>query len=124
MNPGVPAALTRYRIIALVVSVGLVILFGIGVPLNHLAGIAIVSAVVGPLHGFLYMVFLVATFDLARRLDWPYGRMILVMLCGTIPVISFIAERRTNRMVRGELAARASVEQQPVPDSASDAGNR
>ncbi len=111
MDSGVPAALVRYRIIALVVGVGLVVLFGIGVPLNHLAGISSVSAVVGPLHGFLYMIFLVLTFDLARRLDWPYGRMILVMLCGTIPVISFVAERRTTRLVRAQLAARTAEEQ-------------
>jgi integral membrane protein len=102
VDSGVRAALTRYRVIALTV-----VLFGIGVPLNHLAGISTVSAVVGPLHGFLYMVFLVLTFDLARRLDWPYGRMLIVMVCGTIPVISFIAEHRTTKLVRAELAARA-----------------
>lgn len=110
MDAGVAGALTRYRIIAIVVSIGLVVLFGIGVPLNHAAHISIVSAIVGPLHGFLYMVFLVLTFDLARRLDWPYGRMILVMLCGTIPVVSFVAEHRTTKLVRAELARRAEAE--------------
>ncbi|MGA8114461.1 MAG: DUF3817 domain-containing protein [Actinocatenispora sp.] len=114
MESGVPTALIRYRIIALVVSVGLVVLFGIGMPLNHLAGISAVSAVVGPLHGFLYMIFLVLTFDLARRLDWPYGRMILVMLAGTIPIVSFLAERRTTKMVRGQLAERADDEHAAV----------
>lgn len=103
----VRGALTRYRVIATVVGVGLVVLFGIGVPLNHLAHISIVSAVIGPVHGFLYAVFLAVTFDLARRLDWHYGRMIIVMLCGTIPIVSFVAERRTTRLVRADLAARS-----------------
>jgi integral membrane protein len=106
VDASVSGALTRYRIIAIVVSVGLVVLFGIGVPLNHLAHISIVSAIVGPLHGFLYMVFLVLTFDLARRLDWPYGRMLVVMLCGTIPVVSFVAEHVTTKRVRADIAAR------------------
>ena len=111
VNAGVAGALTRYRVIAIVVSIGLVVLFGIGVPLNHLAHISTVSAIVGPLHGFLYMVFLVLTFDLARRLDWPYGRMLVVMLCGTIPVVSFFAEHSTTKRVRADIAARTGAEE-------------
>lgn len=107
MESGVPTALIRYRIIAQVVGVGLLVLFGIGLPLHHLAGITAVSEWVGPLHGFLYMVFLILTFDLARRLDWPYMRMILVMLAGTVPVLSFYAEYRTTKLVRRQLAERA-----------------
>jgi integral membrane protein len=110
VNPGVPAALTRYRIIALVVGCGAVILFFIGMPLRYGAHIAIVSNIIDPLHGFLYMVFLVATFDLARRLDWPYGRMLLTMLCGTIPVVAFYAEHRTTKLVRAEITARTATE--------------
>jgi integral membrane protein len=39
------------------------------------------------------MVYLVAAFDLSRRAHWPLGRMLLVMLAGTIPFFSFWAER-------------------------------
>lgn len=105
MNPGVPAALTRYRIAALVVGCGAIILFFIGMPLRYAAHITILSSIIDPLHGFLYMIFLVVTFDLARRLDWPYGRMLLVMLAGTIPVVAFYAEHRTTKLVRAQLAA-------------------
>lgn len=110
MDPHISAALTRYRIIAIVVGIGAVILFGIGMPLRYAADNSAVSSIVDPVHGFLYMVFLVATFDLARRLDWPYGRMLVVMLCGTIPVVAFVAEHRTTRRVRAEQAARATTE--------------
>lgn len=110
MDPHISAALTRYRVIAIVVGVGAIILFGIGMPLRYAADITIVSSIIDPVHGFLYMGFLVLTFDLARRLDWPYGRMLVVMLCGTIPVIAFIAEHRTTRRVRAELAARSTAE--------------
>lgn len=110
MNPGVPAALTRYRIIALVVGCGAVILFFVGMPLRYGAHISIVSSIIDPLHGFLYMLFLVATFDLARRLDWPYGRMLVTMLCGTIPIVAFYAEHRTTKLVRAQLAANTSDE--------------
>jgi integral membrane protein len=42
------------------------------------------------------MVYVVLTFDLARRVKWSFGRMLLVMLAGTIPFLSFWAERKVS----------------------------
>ena len=96
----VGGALLRFRIIAYTVGVGLVVLVFVGVPLNHLAGQEAVVAILGPLHGFLYIVYLLATVDLAFRCRWPLPRTVLVMLAGTIPFLSFVAERRVTRLVR------------------------
>ena len=93
-------ALTRYRIIAWIVGVLLVVLVLVGMPLKYFGDNATVVAAIGPLHGFLYMVYLVATFDLGRRARWPLSRMVLVMLAGTIPFVSFAAERTVTRWVR------------------------
>ncbi|BAL86273.1 hypothetical protein AMIS_10530 [Actinoplanes missouriensis 431] len=90
-------ALTRYRTIAWIVGVFLIALVLIGMPLKYLADNDTVVAMIGPLHGFLYMVYLVLTFDLARRAKWPFGRMVIVMLAGTIPFFSFWAERQVTR---------------------------
>ncbi|AVT31604.1 hypothetical protein C6361_21370 [Plantactinospora sp. BC1] len=94
------AALTRYRVVAYVVGVVLIALVVVGMPLKYLGNDPIVVETVGPAHGFLYMVYLVATFDLGRRARWPLGRMVLVMLAGTIPFVSFFAERAVTRQVR------------------------
>jgi integral membrane protein len=51
-------------------------------------------------HGWLYMVYLVTVLLLGTALHWTPGRMVLVMLAGTIPVMSFVAERRVTRRVR------------------------
>lgn len=89
-------ALTRYRIIAWIVGVFLIALVVVGMPLKYIGGNDIVVVTVGQLHGILYMVFLVAVFDLSRRIGWPFKRMILVMLAGTIPFFSFWAERKVS----------------------------
>jgi integral membrane protein len=89
----VQGALTRFRIIAWIVGVVLIVLVVVGMPLKYLGDNDTVVATVGPFHGFLYMLYLVATFDLSRRAGWPLGRMLLVMLAGTIPFFSFWAER-------------------------------
>jgi integral membrane protein len=77
----------------------------IGMPLKYLAGQPVVVETVGPAHGFLYIVYLVAVFDLGRRARWPLGRMALVMLAGTIPFVSFYAERVVTRWMREPVTA-------------------
>jgi integral membrane protein len=95
----VRAALIRYRAIAYLVGVVLIVLVVIGMPLKYLADEPVIVETVGPAHGFLYMVYLVAVFDLGRRARWPLGRMLLVMLAGTVPFVSFYAERVVTRWV-------------------------
>lgn len=94
-----PAALTRYRIIAYVVGV-LLLLLTAGVVLKYGFDEPVLVERVGQLHGFLYMIYLVAVFDLGRRLDWPLKRMVLVMFAGTVPFVSFYAERVVTGWVR------------------------
>jgi integral membrane protein len=93
----VHGALVRYRIIAWIVGTGLLVLVLVGMPLKYAAGNETVVAIVGPVHGFLFMIYLVLTFDLARRLHWAFPRMILVMAAGTIPFLSFWTERKVTR---------------------------
>ena len=46
------------------------------------------------LHGFLFMVYLLATADLGVKARWPIGKLIVTALWGTVPGMSFVAERR------------------------------
>jgi integral membrane protein len=89
----VQGARTRYRIIAWIVGVVLIALVVVGMPLKYAGDDDTVVAAVGPFHGFLYVVYLLAAFDLSRRAGWPLKRMLLVMLAGTVPFLSFWAER-------------------------------
>lgn len=89
-------AIVRFRIIAYVVGVFLILLT-VGVVLRYGFGNPTLSQTVSPIHGFLYMIYLVAVFDLGRRAAWPVKRMLLVMLAGTVPLLSFYAERVVTR---------------------------
>jgi integral membrane protein len=93
----VQGALTRYRIIAWTVGVVLLVLVLVAMPIKYFGGNDAPVAVVGPIHGFLFMVYVVLTFDLGRRLKWSLARMVLVMLAGTIPFLSFWTERKVSR---------------------------
>ncbi len=64
---GVRSALARYRVMAYVVGIGLIVLVFVGVPLQYGAGVPQVAQIVGPIHGAMYIVYLAIAVDLARR---------------------------------------------------------
>jgi integral membrane protein len=100
----VNAALTRYRIIAWIVGVFLLIVVFVATPLT-LTGRPAVGEVVGPIHGVLYMTYCVLAFHLGVKARWPLTYTVLILLAGTVPFLSFVAERKVTRRVRAESAA-------------------
>jgi integral membrane protein len=64
--------------------------------------------VVGTVHGFLFMIYVLTTMDLGFRLRWNLLPMLAVAVAGTIPFLSFYAEHRVVVWVREKEAARAA----------------
>lgn len=112
------AALTRYRVIAWIVGVVLIVLVLVAMPLKYLAHRPELVQTIGPVHGFLYMGYLALAFDLARRAGWAYSRTLLVLLAGTVPFLSFVAERKVTGWVRAQLAAAPAGSPDPVTATA------
>jgi len=105
-------ALLRYRVMANVVGVLLVVLILVGMPLKYLAADGSdpqqtgewITTYLGIAHGWLYMIFLVTAFLLSRKARWDLGFTITTLLLGTVPLLSFWAERRATARVRAEQA--------------------
>ncbi len=85
--------LTRYRVMAYATGVMLLLLVLVAMPLKYLAHSDALVAIVGPVHGFLYIVYVLFALDLALKRKWSPVRTVLVVLAGTIPFASFAAER-------------------------------
>ncbi|ADB75949.1 MAG TPA: DUF3817 domain-containing protein [Geodermatophilus sp.] len=96
----VPAALTRYRVMAWIVGVLLIALILVAVPLKYLGGIEGPVTVLGTLHGWLYFVFFLTACDLALRASWTLRGTLLTLVAGTVPILSFVAERNATRKTR------------------------
>lgn len=119
------SALRRYQVMASVVGVLLVVLILIGVPLANFDGSGmwgvfpatpalvtegsgaqqvgeLITHYLGVAHGWLYMVFLVTAFLLSRKADWDLPFTLVTLVCGTVPLLSFWAERRATARVRSE----------------------
>ena len=103
-------ALIRYRIMAYTVGVLLVVLMCVGVPLKYFGDNDTVVTWTAIPHGWLYMLLLITAFDLGRRARWSWKRLILIALAGTIPFLSFVAERSATKDVRSKLAPQEAEE--------------
>ena len=90
------AAVLRYRVMAYVTGVVLVILCFVGIPLQ-IAGHPAVASDVGVVHGILYIIYLVVAWLLARRLRLTAGPTLIMLLAGTIPILTFVVERWVTR---------------------------
>jgi len=94
--------LLTYRVISMVTGVGLIILVFVAMPLKYFGGHNGPVAVVGQIHGFLYMIYVVVALVLAYTRRWHPVKALLVLLAGTIPLAVFFAE---HKVVKDELAA-------------------
>ncbi len=100
------AAVLRYRVMAYVTGVVLVILCFVGIPLQVFAHNEAVVNYVGTTHGILYLIYLVTAYLLARRLRLAIAPTVLLLLAGTIPVLTFVVERwMTRRYINPALEA-------------------
>ena len=69
-----------------------------------------VSSVWSPIHGLIYMIYVVLGFDLWMKMRWGLPRMLLLMLFGVVPVLSFFSERWTHQAVENDLARRPTLQ--------------
>jgi integral membrane protein len=108
------AAHTRYRVAAYVVGVMLLVLVLIAMPIKYLGHDSTPVQIIGPVHGWLFAIYLVITFDLTRRTDWPLRRTLGVMIAGTVPFLSFVVERKVNGWLAASQEAAAEPEKAGV----------
>ncbi len=104
MDASLGRALLRYRIMAIVVGIGLAVLVFVGIPLQYAAGKPEVVKIVGPFHGLLYIIYLATVIDLWRRFHFTLWQLVGLISAGFIPLLAFYVEHRTTKRIRAEFA--------------------
>jgi len=109
-------ALARYRVMAFVT--GIVLLWGtVELIVKYATDVnPPIYAVLWIAHGWLFVIYVIMAGMLGFRLRWPLGRYLLVMLAGTIPTMSFVAEHFVTRAARAAAAPAAAGQPASVRD--------
>jgi integral membrane protein len=112
------AAVLRYRVMAYITGVLIIVVVFVGIPLQLAAHNTIISNQVATVHGFLYIVYVIVAYILAQKLKMRLGPTILLLLAGTVPIMTFVVERWMMRTyitpALADADATAGTPQQPV----------
>jgi len=109
----VEAAVLRYRVMAYITGVVLMVLCFVGVPLQ-VAHHPQVANDVGVVHGILYIIYLVNAWILSRKLALATKPTVIMLLAGTVPIMTFIVERWITRKYINPALATHTEQAQPV----------
>lgn len=93
------SVLTRYRVMAYVTAVMLLVLCTCMVFKYGFDTGEDLTLVVSQVHGVLYIIYLVFAFDLGSKAKWPFGKLLWVLVAGTIPTAAFFVERKVTHEV-------------------------
>ena len=98
-----------YRVLALVVGVLLAFCALVAAPLKYLTeeGSSLQefgesASIMWLFHGWIFMVYVVVAFLLARRARWSVGFTLVMLVAGLVPLLIFWVERRVAQKVRAE----------------------
>lgn len=88
-----------YRTLAYVTGTALIVLCFVGIPLQVFANNLAVVKYVGTAHGMLYITYVVIAFVMTRmvRMKVASPGTVIVLLAGTIPILTFVVERWVTR---------------------------
>lgn len=98
LPPRISGALLRYRVLAYVTGIWLLLLTSVVVAKYGFG--ASPPGFVAVVHGWVYAVYLVLTLDLAVKARWRPLPAVGVLVAGTVPFLSFVVERMVTAKVR------------------------
>lgn len=95
--------LGRLRLVSYMEGISLMVLVGIAVPMKYWAGDPVLVRTVGPVHGILFLLFIVLTLSVAVERQWSFTKTTSKILISCfIPFATFYVDRH---ILRKEAAA-------------------
>lgn len=122
-NPGVAAATerraramySRYRTMAMVTG-SMLLLLTVEMVLKYVFQVngvgesgaprPVIGTWVAIIHGWIYVVYAVTVFQLWSFMRWSLTRLLVLILGGVVPVLSFVMEARARHWFAADLPAR------------------
>ena len=92
--------LGRLRVLSWIEGLSLVLLVFIAVPLKYWSNNPFWVEVIGPIHGVLFLLFVVATLSLAYDRNWSFfGLTWKVLVASIIPFATFYVDSKMLRLM-------------------------
>lgn len=82
--------MSRLRVAGLVEGCTLLLLLGVAVPLKHLAGLPSATTIIGPVHGLVFILYVVLLIEEAVAEAWPKRDVVRAFLACLLPFGTFL----------------------------------
>ena len=92
MNRFFSSTIGQLRLIAFLEGCSYILLFFITMPLKHIWEMPLGSAIVGPIHGLLFTIFVVWTIWVAVKVKWDWLTIAKVLISSLIPFGTFYVD--------------------------------
>lgn len=102
----VAKSLARYRVLAVITGVFLLILTAEMIWKYGLKQEDPTDGMIARIHGWIYVVYLLTVVDLWTNVRASWQRLATWIIAGVVPVLSFIIERKTSAEIQGLLNAK------------------
>ena len=94
------SAVLRFRVMAIVSGLMSLLLWFVYMPIKYIFDAPeLHSSIIWipMVHGYLYPIYILTAIQFATKAHWPIMKMLGLILAGTLPVASLLAERRVVR---------------------------
>ncbi|MFP2994468.1 DUF3817 domain-containing protein [Spongiivirga sp. MCCC 1A20706] len=91
--------LKTFRITAILEGISYLLLFGVTMPLKYLASMPKPNIIVGYIHGFLFMAFVVLAAIVCYERRWGIKRFIIFFIASLLPFGTFYIDKKYLRAV-------------------------
>jgi integral membrane protein len=94
------SAVLRFRVMAIISGVMSLLLWFVYMPIKYLFDVPDLHSKIiwiPMVHGYLYPIYILTAISFSLKARWPLMKMLGLMLAGTLPIASLIAERRVVR---------------------------
>lgn len=98
-------AIRDLRRVACLEGISLILLLGVAMPLKYGAGMPGAVSLIGFIHGVLFLIYTMAVAHVLVTARWSLLRGVLLMIAGSLPLATFVADRWLRaHQVRAEAA--------------------
>ena len=89
--------LNFFRKISLLEGISYLSLFFISMPLKYLFDYPEANKIVGYIHGFLFVTYLILVFMLKSEENWDFKKTTIILACSVIPFGTFWMDKKYLR---------------------------
>jgi integral membrane protein len=89
--------LRRMRVVSVIEGSTLLVLVFVAVPLKHLGGLSVATAIMGPLHGMAFLLYVWMLIETVSGAAFPRRDVIRMVLAAFIPFGAFFNARILRR---------------------------